>query len=291
MQQFLLCSALALATIEVMAARTIGPININLPEMNVSGSGGLPLGRAAGGGYQYVLTQVSVVATASGITTLSTGSDAPITQGTVLDVAVELSGSATVTFTDIDPAFSFFGLPTTFQRTVSFSNSSEPGVCSADLTRPNYGCFPPVGLPLMGAAPFRVNLPADINGNLLLDFMSVDPPHSQVGNLHSSVQQGSTVSSTFAVSASLEGAVQDQGGQSPVFARTHGPREWNSDGRSGRGPRTFHRLATPCAHRRFAAVPAAQAEAGCALAVDRPVQPQHVLVVRRGARLPLAAAR
>jgi hypothetical protein len=215
MRKLCLSIGLVFATIQGMPAGIIEPITIDLSQMNVTGSGGLPLGRAEGGGYQYVLTQISVSATASGTATLSTVGDGPIIQGTPLTAEAVLSGTATVTFTDIDPTFNFFGLPSSFQRTISFSNHSESVTCLANLARPNYGCLPFVGLPVVGDTGFRVDLPADINGNLLIDFMAVDPGQSQVGTILSSVLQGSNLISTFTTSASVQGAVQDEAGSAP----------------------------------------------------------------------------
>jgi hypothetical protein len=215
MGKLLFSGVLVLATIQVLPASTIGPINISLPEINVGGLGGVPLGRAAGGGYQFVQSQVSIAATAAGVATLTSNGEGPITQGAILSVEITLTGSATVTFADIDPAFSYFGLPSSFQRTVSFSTHSESGTCSADLTRPNYGCFPPVGSPLMGVASFRVDLPIDIDGNGLLDKLLVQPATSEVVDVLSSDRQGSTVTSIFTVGASLGGAVMDQASDPP----------------------------------------------------------------------------
>jgi hypothetical protein len=198
-----------------MAATIVGPISIDLPSINLTGSAGVPLGRAAGGGYQFVQSQVSVAATARGVATLTSDGDGPITQGSLLTVEVVLNGLANVTFADIDPANDYFGLPSTIQRSVAFSSQSDGGTCSADLALPNYGCFPPLGSPFMGLTSFRVDLPVDIDGNGLLDKLLIEPATSEVAEILSRTQNPSTVSTTFRVNSALSGSVLDQANDPP----------------------------------------------------------------------------
>jgi hypothetical protein len=67
----------------------------------------------------------------------------------------------------------------------------------------------------MGVAAFRVDLPVDIDGNGLLDKLLVQPATSKVEDILSSFRDGQTMSSTFTVGASLDGAVMDQASDPP----------------------------------------------------------------------------
>ena len=49
-----------------LSASVIGPIQIELPSINLSGTGSIPLGRASGGGYQFVESEFTISATSSG---------------------------------------------------------------------------------------------------------------------------------------------------------------------------------------------------------------------------------
>jgi hypothetical protein len=203
-----------ITALPVMPAQ-IGAITIDLPSLNLAGSGGVPLGRAPGGGYQFVQSQVAVAATGGGVAVLSHDGQGPITEGTLLTMEITLTGSATVTIQDIDPTYDYFGLPSTIQRSVSFSSQSGPATCSADPAEPNYGCFPPVGVPLMGVAPLRVDLPVDIDGNGLPDKLLIDRAMHEVEEILSRTVHSSTVTTTFRVSSSLSGAVLDQANDPP----------------------------------------------------------------------------
>jgi hypothetical protein len=209
----------------LLSAAVIAPITVDLTSMNLTGTSAVPLGRASGGGYQFVESQVVVAATAEGVATLTSEAEGPITQGSLLRLEISLTGTASLTFTDTDPAFDYFGLPSSFQRSgVSFSNNLKEGVtCIADLTKPNYGCLPPVGMSFAGLTGFRVDLPVDIDGNGLADKMLLDPFLHQVGEILSTTRTDSTVTTTYTLNSTLTGAVLDQASDPPFTVHFTGP--------------------------------------------------------------------
>ena len=132
------------------------------------------------------------------------------------------TGVATVTFTDIDPAHDYFGLPSSFQRAgVPFANQlTGPTLCYPDVTKPNYGCIPPVGAQFLGLEGFRVDLPVDIDGNGLFDKILLDVFRHEVEEILQQTSDGSTVTTVFRMGSTLTGAVLDQENDPPfsIFA-------------------------------------------------------------------------
>jgi hypothetical protein len=210
----------------LLSAAVIGPIPFDLSSVNLTGTGAIPLGRAGGGGYQFVDSQVVISASAGGVATLTSGENDPIiVQGTPLSLRITFTATGSLSFTDIDPVNDYFGLPSTFERTnVMVSNIvEEAGVCIADLTKPNYGCLPPMGLPFTGITGLRVDLPVDIDGNGLLDKILINPLMHEVGEILSTTGTPSTVTTTYTLNSILNGAVLDQASDPPFTINLTGP--------------------------------------------------------------------
>lgn len=174
----------------------MGPFETELLSMSLMGSGQLPLGT----GYELVNSEIKInespTIQSKGTAFISTGRNFPagitatgggiigdpstVMQGDPLFVDSFFNVFFDVTVTDIDPNTNFGGgLPSMLMATglgpanMSFVPKRDPMTeqpipnCTADLSRPNFGCLPPpAGEVYLGHFDVVLTLP-DLNGNTI----------------------------------------------------------------------------------------------------------------------------
>lgn len=236
-----------------------GPITTALTSLSLGGTGDLPLGRGpanVNNGYELVHSQIDLSLSSeragtpgpastgtARLTGFATGPNGEVQNGDILNVESFFDVYFDTRIEDIDGRAGYdFAAPSGDMANGTVLDGSlipslygqgpahmvlEPATCVADVSKPNYGCLPPVFRTYTGHMTSRIELGFDVNG------LSTDPNAFDVvkftlashilGGTFGSFVSGSKAVDNINTTAFLQGSVSDALVDPPFSISLEGP--------------------------------------------------------------------
>jgi len=206
---------LILFAVSTLPGAVVGEITTTFDFM-LMGTGGIPLGRAMGpaqpddsAGFRFVMSKVTISGKAVGKTIIQNNGDGNVGSGSPLNIFSEFNLMFGAKIEDIDPVNNFFpALASPIMRSGFSSKATlESAGCAADLSKPNFGCFPPVGATFSGTFETTIPFPFDINGDGANDSIHILASMNTIRDLISTAILGSEHHAVVTLDAMFHGSV------------------------------------------------------------------------------------